>query len=185
MNVSVSMLLKHYNFRVISPDCNPSSQKLNAIAELPEDIGEIFPYLNGIIKGCLYNPEAKTLSFKRDGHLITLQPHQIAITKLNDEGEAEKILHWLKEFINLAYEDRENLKPNYQGREPLKVLDIFKLLPVSNCGYCGEPTCLSFAAKLQQDEITIAKCSPLFSEQFKEKREKLLSLLQEAGYETP
>lgn len=179
------MLLKELRFRVMPPECNPSSQKLNAIADLRESIEEVFPYLNGLIKGCLYNPDSKILSFKKDGRLITLQPHQIAVTKLNDEKEAERVFHWLKELINVTYEGRETLKPDYQGREPLKVLDIFKLLPGTNCRQCGEATCMAFAAKLQQDEIIIAKCPPLFNDPFQEKRERLLSLLKEAGYETP
>ena len=179
------MLLKELRFRVMPPECNPSSQKLNAIADLRESIEEVFPYLNGLIKGCLYNPDSKILSFKKDGRLITLQPRQVAVTKLNDEQEAEKIFHWLKELINVTYEGRETLKPDYQGREPIKVLDIFKLLPGTNCRKCGEQTCIAFAAKLQQDEIIIAKCPPLFNDPFQEKRERLLSLLKEAGYETP
>jgi len=179
------VLLKEFRFRTFPPDCNSSSQKLNAIAELSSDIAELFPYLNGLIKGCIYNPDSKTLSFKKDVRLITLQPRRIAITKLNDEKEAERIFHWLKELINVTYEGRETLKPDYQGREPIKVLDIFKLLPGTNCRKCGEATCMAFAVKLQQDEIPIVKCPPLFTDPFQEKRERLLSLLKEAGYETP
>ncbi|MGD0627087.1 MAG: hypothetical protein ABSB32_20565 [Thermodesulfobacteriota bacterium] len=69
------MLIKRFPYRLFPPDCNLASQKLNAIAELAEDIREIFPCLNGVIKGCIYNPEVKILSFKKDGHLITLQSH--------------------------------------------------------------------------------------------------------------
>ena len=179
------MLLKEFSFRVFPPDCKVSSQKLNAIAELSSDIVGVFPYLNGLIKGCIYIPESKTLSFRKDGRLITLRPRQIAVTKLNDEKEAERVFHWLKELINVTYEGRETLKPDYQGREPLKVMDIFKLLPGTNCQKCGEATCMAFAARLQQDEIHIAKCPPLFNDPFQEKRERLLSLLKEAGYGTP
>ena len=102
--------------------------------------------------------------------MITLQPRRIAITKLNDEKEAEKIFHWLKELIKVTYEGRETLKPDYQGREPIKVLDIFKLLPGTNCRKCGEATCMAFAAKLQQDEIPIVKCPPLLTDPFKRKQ---------------
>ena len=69
------MIIKNFPYRLFPPDSNPSSQKLNTIPELAEDMGEKFPYLNGLIKGCVYNPEAKILSFKKDGHLITLQHH--------------------------------------------------------------------------------------------------------------
>ena len=32
----------------------------------------------------------------------------------------------------------------------LSGLDIFKLLPKTNCGDCGVPTCMAFAMKLAQ-----------------------------------
>ena len=177
-----SVFLKEFRFRAFPPDCSVSSQKLNAIAELSGDIAEVFPYLNGLIKGCIYSPESKTLSSRKDGRLITLRPRQIAVTKLDDEKEAERVFHWLKELINVTYEGRETLKPDYQGREPIRVLDIFKLLPGTNCRKCGEATCMAFAARLQQDEIPADKCLPLFAETLKEKKERLYSLLREAGY---
>jgi CO dehydrogenase/acetyl-CoA synthase gamma subunit (corrinoid Fe-S protein) len=34
-----------------------------------------------------------------------------------------------------------------------------------------------------QQEVNIAQCSPLFDEQFYEKRKKLFEMLQGAGYE--
>ena len=51
----------------------------------------------------------------------------------------------------------------------LKALDIFKLLPGTNCKKCGEPTCLAFAVKLVGRDIEITKCDPLFSEKYQEK----------------
>jgi len=46
------MLIRRFSYRFFPPDCNPSSKKLNAIAKPAEDIREIFPYLNGVIKRC-------------------------------------------------------------------------------------------------------------------------------------
>nr|BBE38044.1 large subunit of Fe-S-Co protein [uncultured Treponema sp.] len=40
----------------------------------------------------------------------------------------------------------------------LKGLDIFKLLPKTNCKKCGNPTCMAFAMKVAQGGITIDKC---------------------------
>ena len=40
----------------------------------------------------------------------------------------------------------------------LKGLDIFKLLPKTNCKKCGTPTCMAFAMKVAQGGITIDKC---------------------------
>jgi len=46
-------------------------------------------------------------------------------------------------------------------------LDIFKLLPKTNCGDCGVPTCLAFAMKLAQKKAELSEC-PHASEEAKE-----------------
>ncbi|MEI6148125.1 MAG: (Fe-S)-binding protein, partial [bacterium] len=40
----------------------------------------------------------------------------------------------------------------------LKALDIFKLLPKTNCKKCGSPTCLAFAMKLAQKQASLDQC---------------------------
>jgi len=45
-------------------------------------------------------------------------------------------------------------------------LDIYKLLPKTNCKECGLPTCLAFAMKLAQKQTTLDKC-PYVSEEAK------------------
>ncbi|MCX6995607.1 MAG: acetyl-CoA decarbonylase/synthase complex subunit gamma [Kiritimatiellaeota bacterium] len=40
----------------------------------------------------------------------------------------------------------------------LKALDIFKLLPKTNCKKCGCPTCLAFAMKLAQKQTSLDQC---------------------------
>ena len=40
----------------------------------------------------------------------------------------------------------------------LKALDIFKLLPKTNCKKCGCPTCLAFAMKLAQKQAKLEDC---------------------------
>ncbi|MEW6355801.1 MAG: acetyl-CoA decarbonylase/synthase complex subunit gamma [Planctomycetota bacterium] len=47
-------------------------------------------------------------------------------------------------------------------------LDIFKLLPKTNCKKCGQPTCLAFAMNLAQKKIELDKC-PDISAEAKEK----------------
>ncbi|MDA8388957.1 MAG: acetyl-CoA decarbonylase/synthase complex subunit gamma [Nitrospiraceae bacterium] len=47
-------------------------------------------------------------------------------------------------------------------------VEIFKLLPKTNCKKCGQPTCLAFAMKLAQRQTSLDKC-PDVSEEAKEK----------------
>ena len=41
---------------------------------------------------------------------------------------------------------------------PLTGLDIYKLLPRTNCGDCGVPTCLAFAMKLARKQASLDEC---------------------------
>ena len=47
-------------------------------------------------------------------------------------------------------------------------LDIFKLLPKTNCKKCGMPTCLAFAMQLAQKRAELDAC-PCVSEEAKNK----------------
>ena len=40
----------------------------------------------------------------------------------------------------------------------LSGLDIYKLLPKTNCRQCGFPTCLAFALSLAKKAVVLAKC---------------------------
>ena len=37
-------------------------------------------------------------------------------------------------------------------------LDIFKMLPKTNCGECGVPTCMAFAMKLASKSAELSAC---------------------------
>jgi ArsR family metal-binding transcriptional regulator len=159
-------------------------EKMRVIAEISDEIHEALPYLNAILKGCIYNHPANTLTIKKDGKLFTLHAQHITLAKVEDEKEAEEILQWLKDLINETYENRDQIEPNYSKGADLKALDIFKLLPGTNCKECGELTCLAFAVKLVAQDIEVMKCAPLFSGEFKGKQKVLLELLQAAGHLT-
>jgi len=51
---------------------------------------------------------------------------------------------------------------------PLTGIEIFKLLPKTNCKECGEPTCLAFAMKLAGGKAELSAC-PHVSDEAKEK----------------
>ena len=179
------MLLNDYQLRIVLPECNFSAEKVNAIVTLSEDISEILPYLNRVLKGLHYIDQSKILTVKMEGHLVTFRPKEIAITKLEDENEARQVMERLKQIINETYQNREKIQPNYTTPKELKSADILKLLPGTNCKECGERTCFSFAFKLVRHETEISKCKPLFSEKYEEKRKPLFNLLTSSGYDVP
>lgn len=46
----------------------------------------------------------------------------------------------------------------------LTALEIFKHLPKTNCGKCGQPTCLAFAMKLAQKQASLDECPGISDE---------------------
>jgi acetyl-CoA decarbonylase/synthase complex subunit gamma len=54
---------------------------------------------------------------------------------------------------------------------PLTGIEIFKLLPKTNCGECGVPTCLAFAMNLASGKADLSAC-PYVSEESKSKLEE-------------
>jgi ArsR family metal-binding transcriptional regulator len=169
-----NMFIKDYQLRIVLSDCNPSSQKVNAIADLSEDISEMLPYLNTALKGLQYFEEEKILTVKRGGRLITFRPRQIALTKLEDENEARMVMEELKQILNETYVNKDHIKPTYTTRQVLRPLEVFKLLPGGNCKECGEITCMAFALKLVNNEIELQKCPILFTKEFETNRLKIM-----------
>jgi len=174
------MFLGDYTLRVVLSDCNPSSQKVNALVDLSEDISEVLPYLNTVLKGIQYNEAEKILVVKKGGRLITFRPRQIALTKLEDEDEARIVMEELKQILNVTYANKEQIKPTYTSRSIPRPLDIFKLLPGKNCKECGEPTCMAFSLKLVNDEIGWKQCPLLLTKEFEKNQLKLMEVLPDS-----
>jgi ArsR family metal-binding transcriptional regulator len=175
------MLLQNYTLRVVLAECNPSSEKVNALVELPEDISEVLPYLNTILKGFQYSDDEKILTVKRKGRLITFRRQQIAITKLEDKKEAREVMEELKQIVNETYVNRGQIKPSYTSIPIPKPTEIFKLLPGKNCKECGVPTCFAFAFKLTNNELEWEQCPFLLTEEFDANRLKLSEIHHDGG----
>jgi ArsR family metal-binding transcriptional regulator len=158
------MLLKGYSKEIFRPECNPSFESLHCIAHLEQDISPVLPYLNAVLGGFEYFKDPPAVTFRVHGKIITVHSREIAVNALKDQEEANKILEWLKREINAAWEKRDEIKPRYEGTPKPKLLEILRLLPLTNCRECGEPTCMVFAAKIAEGAKGPQDCPPLKQE---------------------
>jgi len=155
------MLLKTYKKEVFRAKCNATFQSVHCVAKLDQDISAVLPYLNAELGGYEYLKDPPAVTFRSAGKLITVQGREIAVNALKDKAEAEKILQWLKNEINTAWEKRADIEPRIEGMPKPGVMEIFKRLPRSNCHECGEPTCLVFATMVAQGVKTAQDCPPI------------------------
>jgi len=56
-------------------------------------------------------------------------------------------------------------------------MDVYKLLPGTNCKECGESSCMAFASLLMERKKEVDDCPILSEEKYKGKKEKLIDLL--------
>jgi len=177
-------LVKHLEIVRVIP-CLADPDKIRFTAEFDRDISGVFPYLNAALDGAIYHHAGKTLTLRRNGRLITLHPRQAVAAKVDDLEDAHRILEWLIKLINECHRKRSTLKPNYERRAQLTVIDIVKLLPGTNCKKCGHATCLAFAALISAQRASIMACADIFLTPFRAKREELVNLLKASGYLLP
>ncbi|MDD3580491.1 MAG: (Fe-S)-binding protein [Desulfobacca sp.] len=178
------MLLEEIkNFDIFRPKCDSSKEVLHAIASFDADIAPSFPYIHTELGGWDYDQKNQVVLLKLSpGKAITLQPHEIAIRGCRDMEEAQALLKWIKGQINDIYERRDQIKPRYSSQAGLKVMEILKLLPMTNCKACGYATCMAYAAALREGEISLEDCPPLWEEKYREKQDKLQTYLESFGW---
>lgn len=174
------MLIDRFDLEVFTPPCDPGAERYAATARLSVDISPVLPYLNAVLRGAVYLPDAQALTWKKGGHVIAFHAHEIATSNVEDREEAEKELKGLIDLVNRTWDRRAEITPDFTTRQRPTPMALYKLLPQTNCKQCGEPTCYSFALKLSVSQRKLADCPPLFEMQYAEKRAALEEMVIEA-----
>ena len=177
------MLLGKLNLKLVNIECMPTSTKFNAIVDLEVDIGDLLPYLATVIRGCTYIHGTGELYYMDKGHIIAIRSRQITVTALADEVEARQVCEDLRNMINEVDTQRESITPTLRKHARLDPLTVYRELPQTNCGECGEATCMAFAARVVSRELTVNGCKILLENEYNGQRERLWQMLKEAEYE--
>lgn len=155
------MILTGYTMRISRPECNPSSELVYCIARLNEDVSQVLPYLNALLQGTEYIRDPPEVIFHLEGRSIKVGVREIAVNRLADEEEADKVLAWWKDKINEAWEKRDSIAPCYEGKVKPRLIEILRLLPKTNCRKCGQPTCMVFASQVVEGNGDAQHCPEL------------------------
>ncbi len=182
MNVRDGYLREVYVTHVM--DCLADPTKIRVIAELSEDVQPVLPYLAALLPRAGYNHAAGILTLLHGGRLLTVYPRVVTLAKALDEEDAREVLGWLRERINEAEARGDELMPCLGRRRSPRILDVYKLLPGTNCRRCGELTCMALAARLIFGEAQLADCPSLGEASFEQSRERLAEWLGEQPTDT-
>ena len=157
------MLLTSFTVEFSHADCcRNEGQALRCLARLNQNVSEALPYLNAMLGGYTYIKEPPLLTFHYSkGKLITVDADSIAINCVRNPIEAKEILAWLQQKINAAWEKRQEIMPKYTAAPWPKPENILRLLPKTDCGQCGQPTCMAFAFLAAEGEKGAKDCPAL------------------------
>ncbi len=126
--------------------------------QLAEDLSPLFPYINAVAGRARFYERPVFIQFVLDKHLCAFYPEEGAFAPVDDMAQAVEFLGKLFEFFGDIARRSPGIVPNHKKFKPSSALDIYRLLPGSNCRVCGYATCMAFAAALSRQFTSIANC---------------------------
>ena len=128
--------------------CMAEPGRLIVIGKPAQPLAAVLPYLATLPGVIAWNPETSTLTFRRPHGFMTLYTDNVTITQVVDTTEGLDLFAALKDAINTVWEKRDELTAVTAKKRAPRHLDIWELLPRTNCRQCGETACLAFAVGL-------------------------------------
>ena len=165
---------------VLSP-CVADDTKIRLVAHLTGDLAPVLPYLNAVMPQASYTPAAETMTYMDGYRMIALYPRRIAIAKADEIVDAWLTLESIRRQSNAAWNQRADIEPCYEVRKKPPALEIFKRLPGTNCGLCGEITCMAYAMRLWSGEARLRQCAPVFEPEHQRLRDALVEICEGLG----
>ncbi len=173
------MLIESYKLEIEVSAHSVEEFEYEAIAYLPVDIREVLPYLNATLRNGAYFSDGPAFSWRKGDHEIGFWHDRIAADHLESREQAKELIEQLVQMVNDHWEKRGEIEPDTTMRENLQPLELYRLLPRTNCKACGESSCFSFGLKLAAGQVQLEQCTPLYEEGDKdEQRAQLESQLK-------
>jgi ArsR family metal-binding transcriptional regulator len=158
--------------------CLAEPGKIIVVGSPSRSLADVIPFLATLPNVIVYNPQTLSLTLRRQPGLIAVEPERVSITQVADGSEGMELLAALTQAINATWEHRAELVAATGQRRAPRPLDIWALLPQTNCKECGEATCMAFAFGLVHARHKPAECRPLRTESaFADRQAALKSIL--------
>lgn len=170
------MLIDTYEIELNCPQCRPGSDSWVATAATVADLSELMPYVNALVGRGEYVPGVPTLVWRQGAHKVFLRAHEFGISNLSDRAQAEREATRLVSFLNETWAARASITPDSSSRPKPTLFGVLKLLPRTNCGECGLPSCMAYAGLLTQGDKGFDDCPSLQHETWAASREALVEL---------
>lgn len=152
--------------------CIADPSKYRVIANIAPPLGGILKILEPLFPRGRYLDRVGSLIIQKEEIIITIYSSgKVGMGMIKNESEAREVLENLRTTINEAI--KKGVTPPPREKIKVEIMDIYKYLPQTNCGKCGEQGCFSFAIRLMAGEITLDRCTPLKEPRYTANQEHL------------
>jgi ArsR family metal-binding transcriptional regulator len=156
--------------------CIADPSRLRIIANMAPPLGGVLKILEPLFPRSRYLDRTRSLIIQKEEIIITVYSSgKVSIGMIKNESEAKEVLEELRTIINEAI--KRGVVPDPREKTRVKVMEIYKYLPQTNCGKCSEQDCYSFAVKLKEGEVTLEKCKLLKEPKYAANNEHLQVLI--------
>lgn len=127
--------------------------------KLNNDVSELAPYINSVARKAVYYEKPGFIKFLLDDYGCALHRNIGSAAAFSGRDQGLEFLEKLLLFLNEIHVQRDFIEPNHKTHHSISALGVYKLLPRTNCGECGYPSCLAFAAALSRRNTSPERCS--------------------------
>jgi len=152
--------------------CIADPSKLRVIANIAPPLGGILKILEPLFPRGRYLDRTGSLIIQKEEIIITVYSSgKVGMGMIKNESEAREVLEELRSTFNEAI--KKEVVPAPREKVKVEIMDIYKYLPQTNCGKCGEQGCYSFAIRLMAGEVILDRCTPLKEPRYTVNKEHL------------
>ncbi|HEY33430.1 MAG TPA: hypothetical protein G4O10_10060 [Dehalococcoidia bacterium] len=169
-------LIKDYRCELAEAGCAPGSGFYALKVSLTRNISAVLPYLNALFENTRYDHDNRILICEENNRGFAFRSTDIRVSGILDVSDVPQVSQEVVDRVNQVWRERDQITPCYDEWKLPTVIDIYQLLPKTNCKECGYLTCLAFAAELRTDPGLLAKCPPLLQSEYASNRERLETL---------
>jgi len=169
-------LITDYRCELAEAGCAPGSGFYALKVTLTRDISVVLPYLNALYDNTRYDHDNKILISEMNNRGYAFRSLDIRVSGIVDVSDVPQVAKEVVDRVNQVWRERDQTTPCFNERKLPTVIDIYQLLPKTNCRQCGYITCLAFAAELRTDPGLLAQWPPLSQSAYSHKSEELKSL---------
>ncbi len=142
-------------------DTEITCEAYGARFQMSNDLSPLFPYINAVADRSRLYEKPVYINFVFEKRLCAFYAMEGVFAPIGDMAQALVFLEKLFYFIEDISKRSGSITPSHKKFKPSSALDIYRLLPGSNCRVCGYTTCMAFAAALSRQYTSIVNCPHL------------------------